>query len=286
MTGERMLEILEYYNRAGFLPEVYLTKKADDLSALRPRLREINYLVCSGGDGMVNTIENALLKHAERAVFGYLPAGTTNDFAHSIGIPQELEGQLAASVSDEIRCLDAGRLNDRYFMYVAGFGLFTDVSYKTPQNMKNAFGYLAYILQGIKSISELRPLHLSVTVDGEEIPGDFILGMVTNSMSVAGMKTLTQTGTSLDDGLLELILIRNPSNLMELSELVSAVLVSSFASKLIVYRQGRHFTFSGEKLAWTADGEYGGTYDVSDINVVTGRVALRVPKEDVPDTAD
>lgn len=278
MTGDRMLEILQFYNRAGFLPEVYFTKKGDDLSAVRERMHSIPYLVCSGGDGMVNMMENALLKHGERAVFGYIPAGTTNDFAHSIGIPSELAGQLAASVSHALRSLDGGLLNDRYFMYVAGFGLFTDVSYKTPQNMKNAFGYLAYILQGIKSLSELRPLHLHVTVDEETIEGDFILGMVTNSLSVAGMKTLAQTGTALDDGLLELILIRNPANLVELSELASAVLVSNIESNLIVYRQGKHFGFTGEKLSWTADGEFGGAYEASVIDVVPGRIALRVPE--------
>lgn len=318
LTPERMMQMLRFYSAREYLVEVYLTKKKGDLSELSPMLAEADRIVCSGGDGMVNQLVNLLLHHPELDVpaFGYLPAGTTNDFARSLGIPTVFASALLASVSPRLRQMDAGCLNGRYFMYVAGFGLFTDVSYRTPQKQKNALGYLAYILQGVKSLSELKPLHLCIEVAGragaeasaaaasdgvtagngmmgsngnngqseeggvgpEQIEGDFILGMVTNSLSVAGMKMMASADTAFNDGLFEMILIRNPENVFALSELLSAVLTSNLNDPHIVYRQGSQFRFTGEKLSWTLDGEYGGAYEETEIAVAQGAMHIAVPE--------
>ena len=274
LSGDRLLKMLQFYRAKGFLPAVYLTEKGDDLTEALSMAEPGTFLVVSGGDGMINACANAMLKKGPVLPFGYLPAGTTNDFARSIGIPTEPEEALVASISEETVPLDAGRLEDRYFMYVAGFGLFTDVAYKTPQRTKNAFGYLAYVMNGIKSISELRPLSVTVEVDGERITGEFILGLVTNSMSVAGMKSLVKNETRLDDGKFELLLIRRPQKLSELNTLLESVLSGSVQSPLILYRQGREFLFSGDELAWTLDGEFGGAFSKSRI-LVSGSLRLR-----------
>lgn len=274
LSGDRLLKMLQFYRAKGFLPAVYLTEKGDDLTEALSMAEPDTFLVVSGGDGMINACANAMLKKGPVLPFGYLPAGTTNDFARSIGIPTEPEEALAASISEETVSLDAGRLENRYFMYVAGFGLFTDVAYKTPQRTKNAFGYLAYVMNGIKSISELKTLSVTAEVDGEPISGEFILGLVTNSMSVAGRQSLVKSETRLDDGKFELLLIRRPQKLSELNTLLESVLYGSVQSPLIVYRQGRDFRFTGDPLSWTLDGEFGGSFSESRI-LVSGSLRLR-----------
>ena len=293
LSPERMMHILHYYSGKGYLVSVYLTRKRDTADLIRQKLGAdldtADRIVCSGGDGMVNLVLNVLLGAGQEAsaapVFGYLPQGTTNDFARSIGIPAQFDAMLDASISDHKLSMDAGSLNGRYFMYVAGFGLFTDVAYKTPQKQKNTLGYLAYLLNGVKSLSELKPLHLKVEVTGaggekEEIEGSFILGLVTNSQSVAGMKLTSETQTSFCDGLFEMILVRNPENLLQLSEILTAALTSNINDPNLVYRQGSAFRFTGDRQTWTLDGEFGGSYKESDICVRQGAVQIAVNGEE------
>lgn len=291
LTSGQMMQMIHFYNEKGFLPQVYLTRPDEDFKEIEEQILQADRIVCTGGDGMVNAVVNLLLSKVKRedklACFGYLPVGTTNDFARSIGIPKTFSNAMHASVSPKHRKLDAGRLGERYFTYVAGFGLFTDVSYKTPQQQKNMLGYIAYLLQGVMSLSELKALRLCVSIENnlntdseaEQISGEFILGMVTNSMSVAGLKAFSQPGTMLNDGLFELILIRMPNNILELPELITAILTSNGKSDLLICRRGSHFEFRGDSLAWTLDGEYGGTYKETDISVETGCIQIAVPEK-------
>ena len=359
LSTERLLDMLRFYEAKHYLVSVYLTKKNDKLADVLPLLEEDWKLVCCGGDGMVNLLVNGLARAGLSQSFGYIPAGTTNDFAKSVGLPVSLDTQLAASISRQKLALDLGcmrflpaeeeteakqpapevpsdvrecrtsaadpsaavRAEDktlppeaesaplrpariipmtcaplrqpktydrqafpafsdgetgRSFLYVAGFGLFTDVSYKTPQSSKNAFGYLAYVLEGIKSISEIRSLRLRVTADGEVIEGEFILGLVTNSMSVAGMKAIGQSEIQLDDGRFEMLLIRRSENLAQLSELLAGIVTGDMKSPLIVYRHCTDFLFEGDSLSWTVDGEFGGTSERTEIRVEQGRIAVRI----------
>lgn len=278
LSAEKLLKCIEFFNASGFLPEIYFTKKDDDLVEALSAAKEDNAnIVCMGGDGMINLLTNAMIKNELIIPFGYLPEGTTNDFAKSIGIPGDFAGALRSSVSENPVYTDSGVLMGRYFVYVAGFGIFTDVSYKTPQKAKNAFGYLAYVLEGARSIGEFKIYRLKVTVDDSEVIEDeFILGMVTNSMSVAGMKSIAKGDTRLDDGRFEMLLLRKASNIQELSTLLSSVMAGNTNSPLIVYRQGRSFKFEGEELSWTLDGEYGGTYEDSEIRVSGKQMALRI----------
>lgn len=278
LSGERLLEEVRFFTEKGFLPEIYFTRKDDDLREILETARnEASHIVCMGGDGMINLLANAMIKNDLLMPFGYIPEGTTNDFAKSIGIPHDFKRALSASVSDEIIETDTGILNGRNFVYVAGFGLFTDVSYKTPQKAKNAFGYLAYVLEGAKSMAEFKLYRLRITVDSSEvIEGEFILGMVTNSMSVAGMKSIAGKDTRLDDGRFEMLLLRKVSNIGELSTLLNSVMAGNTNSPLIVYRQGKSFLFEGEELSWTLDGEYGGSYLESLAEVTGKKLKLRI----------
>ena len=264
LSGERLLEEVRFFTEKGFLPEIYFTRKDDDLREILETARnEDSHIVCMGGDGMINLLANAMIKNDLLMPFGYIPEGTTNDFAKSIGIPHDFKRALSASVSDEIIETDTGIL--------------TDVSYKTPQKAKNAFGYLAYVLEGAKSMAEFKLYRLRITVDSSEvIEGEFILGMVTNSMSVAGMKSVAGKDTRLDDGRFEMLLLRKVSNIGELSTLLNSVMAGNTNSPLIVYRQGKSFLFEGEELSWTLDGEYGGSYLESLAKVTGKKLKLRI----------
>lgn len=275
ISGERLKEMLSFYMSRDFLPTVYFTKKDDDLMGIISEAKNYDNLVVCGGDGMMNAVCSAVQKSELRPEIGYLPHGTTNDFAKSIGIPFSFEEMLETSISENVKKLDTGYINDRYFMYVAGFGLFTDVSYKTPQSSKNALGYLAYVLEGVKSISEIRTYHLKISVGDEEIEDDFIMGLVTNSMSVAGMKVLSKGNTKLDDGLFEMLLIRKPSNINDLREAVESMVMTNTNAGLMVYRQGSSFSFEGDELTWCLDGEFGGSYEHTDISVKNGGMYIR-----------
>ena len=278
---ERLSDIISFYNDLGFAPRVVMTAPHRDITGEIAELSDEDFLVCSGGDGMVNLMIDTMAKLGRDIPIGYIPMGTTNDFSKSIGLPKELEALLKASVSEHKLRLDAGELMGRRFAYVAGFGNFTDISYKTPRVTKNLLGYLAYVLEGAKSISDIRPFHVRVGVGDELLEADYILGLVTNSTSVAGVRPLGGFETKLDDGLMELVLIKMPKKLSELREILGSYLSQEQGSELIEYRQGRSFSFESPKLAWTLDGEFGGCYDRTDIRVIPSAFSVRVPEPDV-----
>lgn len=276
-SKERLAEIIDFYNARGFLPRVLMTAPGRDIKAELSRLSRGDMLVCSGGDGMVNLMIDKLASIKADIPFGYIPMGTTNDFSRSISLPKSFEEVLEASISPETVRLDAGELMGRRFAYVAGFGNFTDISYKTPRATKNLLGYLAYVLEGAISISDIRPFHVKVSMEDEVLEADYIFGLVTNSTSVAGIKPPMESKTRLDDGLMELELVRMPKKLGELRDILGSYLSAGSRSELIEYRQGSRFIFESEQLAWTIDGEYGGRYDRTDIKVIPSAFSVRVP---------
>ena len=273
---ERLAEIVDHYNTRGFLPRIFMTGPGRDIREELKGLSEDDMLVCSGGDGMVNFMIDNMASMGIDIPFGYIPMGTTNDFSRSIGLPKDFKQVLEASISPRTLRLDAGELNGRRFAYVAGFGNFTDISYKTPRVTKNLLGYLAYVLEGARSISDIRPFHVRVSTGREVLEADYIFGLVTNSNSVAGMRSPRETQTRLDDGLMELELVRMPKKLSELRDILSSYLSSDYRSELIEFRQGSSFTFESEQLAWTLDGEFGGCYDRTEIKVMPSAFSVRV----------
>ena len=207
-------------------------------------------------------------------MLGYLPAGTTNDFSRNLGLPRGLEKAALTAVEGTPRPCDMGRFNDRYFVYVAAFGVFSEVSYATPQASKNALGHLAYVLGGIKSLTQLRPYHMKVTHDGETIEGDFIYGMVSDSISVGGFQGIKKSHVELDDGLFEVMLVRNPQTIEELNTILTALITKQPDGNVIGFQSG-DITFECEEaVAWTLDGEYGG--DVDKAHIVNNHQAIRI----------
>ena len=272
----RLYEAVNYFTSQGYLVTLYPTQAAGDAFRFLRDLQE-NYdrIVVSGGDGTLNEAVSGVLTAGRQDVLGYLPLGSTNDFARSIGIPSGMHGALESAVKGEPFTIDIGKAGSRYFVYVAAFGIFTDVSYGTPQKLKNTFGHLAYILQGIKAISDLRTWHVVLEYVGTRKESDFILGMITNTMSVGGFKYPLKEGIRLNDGLFEILMIKAPQNLADLQAVIYALL-NEKKDERIVWIQTSHLTIHSEPIAWTLDGEYGGTCTELEIENLHSAISISV----------
>ncbi len=198
----------------------------------------------------------------KKVPIGYIPTGTTNDFASSLHISRNILEAADTAVNGIPFACDVGRFNEDYFIYIAAFGLFTDVSYETKQSMKNILGHLAYVLEGTKRIFNIPSYRIKVFHDGEEIEDEFIFGMVTNSRSVGGFKGIIGRDVIFDDGEFEVTLMKTPKNPIELNELLGAIVMKQInQERMYSFRSGEIRFESVEEIPWTLDGEFGGVHD-------------------------
>ena len=215
-----------------------------------------------GGDGTLDEVVSGMMESERKCPIGYIPAGSTNDFADSLKLPKDMVAAAKRITEfNEFPC-DIGCFNDDYFVYVAAFGLFTDVSYETSQDLKNALGHMAYLLEGAKKLTNIKSYHMTVRVDDElEVSGEYIYGMVTNSTSVGGFKNITGKDVKLDDGMFELTLVKMPKNLVELQAIIGAMLTQTADDKYFFQTRGHEIELiSEEPVPWALDGEYGGEH--------------------------
>ena len=235
-------------------------------------------IVCSGGDGTLNEVISAMMTHINRKPpLGYIPAGSTNDFAASLSIPKNMLKAAKQIADGRICSYDIGKMNGRYFNYVAAFGLFSDVSYKTPQNMKNVLGHQAYVLESLKSLTNIKSYYLTIKCNDMEIKGSYIYGMISNSNSVGGMKGITGKNVELDDGLFEVTLVKEPVSPLELQQIVAGLLSKNQKSPMVERFKTEHITIESDKaIEWTLDGENGDAHQLVDICVVDKAVEIIV----------
>ena len=219
-----------------------------------------------GGDGTLNEVVNGLMRLEHPPLLGYLPQGSTNDFASSLRLPGKPAEAAAAMLSGTPRRLDVGCWNDRYFVYVASFGAFTRSSYTASQAAKNALGHFAYILEGMKDLNSLRPYRVRLTADGEVLDGEYLFGAVCNSTSIGGLMKLEEERVVLDDGKFELLLIPNPRTPADLQNLAVALLNQQYDSEGLVFRHVASIHLeTEEELPWSLDGEYAPSLPAVDI---------------------
>ena len=243
---------------SGYLLSIRRTAAAGDAARIAAEEGgDYDTVVAVGGDGTLNEVISGLSALEHPPVVGYLPQGSTNDFAASLNIPSDPAAAAQAVVRGETRKLDIGCFGDRLFVYVASFGAFTRTSYAASQEMKNALGHFGYLLEGIRDLNTLRPYHVRITADGEKLDGDYLFGAVANSTSIAGMMKLDGKQVVLDDGRFELLLIPHPTNALELQNLIRALLNQQYDSDGLIFR---HVTTlhveTDEDLPWSLDGEY------------------------------
>lgn len=218
-------------------------------------------LVCSGGDGTLDQIVSGMMQRSEHIPIGYIPAGTTNDFAISLNVPKNMVKAAEVAVNGCHFYSDIGSFNNTHFVYIAAFGIFTDVSYETKQEAKNILGHLAYVLEGVKRLYAIKSYFMKIEVEGETIEGDFMFGMISNSVSVGGFKNMTGKNVLLDDGLFEVTLIRKPKNPIELQEIIASLLIEEVNTEYVYTFKISEITInSSEAVPWTLDGEYGGKH--------------------------
>lgn len=257
-ASHALADVVNVFNRGGYDVTVYITAaRGDATNVVAQRAPEFDLVVCAGGDGTFNETISGLLAGGHDTPIGYLPAGSTNDFASSLHLSKNLVEAARDIVEGTPRRLDVGRFNDRYFSYVASFGAFTRASYATSQNVKNALGHLAYILSGIKELAYIRSRRLRFTLDdGRVLEDEYIFGAISNSTSVAGILTLSEDLVDMNDGVFELLLVRKPENLLELNDCVLALTTQDYHTPMLTFTSARSVEIEApEDMDWTLDGE-------------------------------
>lgn len=265
--------IINAFTRAGCLVTAYPTQARGDarrmVKELAPKFDRV--AVC-GGDGTLHEVMAGLmdLPKSARPPVGYIPAGTTNDYARNLGLPRGMEKMATLAATGEPRGVDLGKLGKEHFIYVAAFGVFTDVAYNTPQEAKNALGHLAYVLKGASELHNVKSYRLTIAHDEGVLEGDYLYGMVSNTISVGGLIGLPSDEVALDDGLLEAILVKMPQSVPEFNAAVRALARQEYSqeSGVMVLHSSRFRITCAETVPFTADGEFGGEYKKVEISAV------------------
>ena len=347
-----LLDIIETLSAADYEVVCYPTTKQGDARRIaRERMGDYLYVVCAGGDGTLDEVVSGMMENPDKPFVpvGYIPAGTTNDFASSLRIPTDMiQAARVVAHGRTFRC-DLGQFNDKdYFTYVAAFGLFTGTSYQTPQELKNQLGHFAYILQGISELGQMHAYQMHVRAlvprdedvpaeyvvkelgtdaqgtgesspedllpekiqvlqpeqaagneaegqtfvsgDGEdaeetdgkwiEFDGEFALGLITNSRSIGGFQNITGQQVDLQDGLFEVTLVRMPKNPLEVSEILMSISNPDMKNSMVEsFKTSRISLTCDERIAWTRDGEYGGSHKQVDLRIRPGQLRILVPEQ-------
>lgn len=274
----KLSDVLDIMVKAGYELVVYPTQSYKDAYRKVVHMdNDYDMVVCSGGDGTLDEVVTGMMKRdkEDRIPIGYIPTGTTNDFANSLHISRDIMEAADTAVHGKPFACDVGRFNKDVFVYVAAFGLFTDVPYQTDQKLKNALGHAAYVLEGVKRLSNVPSYHIKITADDRVIEDEFMIGMITNSKSVAGFRSIMGKDVKFDDGEFEVMLIKKPKSLIGLQEIITALLVESFDTKHMYTFKAKEITLeSKEEIPWTLDGEFGGQHD--EVHIINKKQALEI----------
>lgn len=256
-ANRQLADILSIFNRDGYDVTAYMTAgQGDATRVVASRAKEFDLIVCCGGDGTFNETVAGLQLSGEKTPIGYIPAGSTNDFANSLGLPAKCLEAAEKIVNGTPQPYDIGIFGNRYFTYVASFGAFTKASYATPQSVKNALGHTAYILSGIQELSQIHPVRVKMELDEETVEGDFLFGAICNSTSVGGILTLDPKQVDMQDGKFEILLVRSPQNVAELAECINAINKQVYNCKMLTFRSTSSVKiYTEENIPWTLDGE-------------------------------
>lgn len=274
----RLSDVLDLFVKAGYEVVVYPTQAYKDGYHKIVHMEDgYDMVACSGGDGTLDEVVTGMMKRAKnrRVPIGYIPTGTTNDFASSLHISRNIMEAADTVVHGDAFACDIGAFNDDIFVYVAAFGLFTDVPYQTDQKLKSTLGHAAYVLEGAKRLTNIPSYHIKVTSGERVIEDEFMIGMISNSKSVAGLRNIMGKEVKFNDGEFEVTLIKKPRNLVELNEIIAALLVEKFDTKyMYTFKSGNLIMESEEEIPWTLDGEFGGQH--SKVEILNKKQALEI----------
>lgn len=272
----KLLDIIDVFVKGGYEVIVHPTQgPLDACNMVQEMASEVDLIVCSGGDGTLDEVVTGLRKSHAATPIGYIPAGSTNDFANSLEIPRDMVEAAQNIIEGKLYSFDVGDFNNDTFVYVAAFGLFTDVSYQTSQHLKNMLGHLAYLMEGSKRIFDVKTYKMQVRANDKVYEGEYLYGMITNSHSVGGFKNLIGPGVEMNDGLFEVTLIKKPNNLLELNEIIAALLNANDNTDMIdAFKTDCLELHAEESISWTLDGEFGGKH--TDVKIKNKKQALDI----------
>lgn len=269
LIKNHLLVIIDILIKAGYELTVHTTQeRREAVRIVKERDKSYELVMCSGGDGTLDEIVTGMIQSDFKTTIGYIPSGSTNDFANSLKLPTNMKKAAEVIADGEPFSCDVGLFNDDVFVYIAAFGLFTEVSYGTPQEMKNMLGHMAYILEGVRHLQNIQSYYMKVTYKSADdlskentVEDDFIFGMVTNSLSVGGFKGITGKNVLLNDGLFEVVLIKRPRNPIELNSILTALVSEKVDSEFMYSFKTSELHIESEiEVAWTLDGEFGGNH--------------------------
>ena len=281
LAPKYLSEIVERFSRSGFLTQILMTMaKGDARDFAMEYGGEVDVVAVSGGDGTLNEVIDGMITAGHRTKIGYIPSGSTNDFASSIGLTGSIFDCVDTIIGGDAKNFDVGCFNGRYFSYIASFGAFTSTSYSVPQTVKNMLGHTAYILGGIKDILNIKPVHARIVTDPGTVnecvcEGDYLFGAVCNSRSVAGILKLDKQDIDMNDGLLEVFLIHMPKDLIDLNEIAFNMLNGTLNSSQIDFFSARQIEVDIQSgTHWTLDGEFEEGADHCEIKAIDSAIRL------------
>lgn len=273
----QLFDIASCFSENGCETTVFTTRAKGDAQRYAAAMADrFDAVVCRGGDGTLNEVVNGIMRASEKKPIGYLPAGTSNDFAHTLGIPNLGKKSVEAIVYGTPVPHDIGIFNeDRYVNYTASFGVFTKSSYATPQPAKNLLGYGAYLSFAVKELSHIRTYRVKVTCDNEVYEGDYVFGSITNALAVGGFIHYDKNTVDFNDGIFELILVKKPDTVREWYDVIKGAHVRKFDERFITCLKGKEFKFeSDQAIAWSLDGEFGGEHRLSAFRVIRSGIEI------------
>ena len=276
LIKSRLLDIVDLFVKNEYEVVTHPTQCTDDAYHLvKHTAHNYDLIVCSGGDGTLDEVVSGIMKSGSDVPLGYIPSGSTNDFATSLSINKNMLKAAQEIMEGKVYHCDVGQFNDRIFVYIAAFGLFTDVSYLTDQTLKNMLGHMAYLLEGVKRIIDIKSFHMKIEANGTTYDNDYMYGMITNSRSVGGFQHITGKNVEMDDGLFEVTLIRKPTNPIELQKIMTALLSGEDNTELVdSFKTDKIVIVSDEKIPWTLDGDFGGEHQ--EISIENKKQALKI----------
>ena len=285
LIRNNLFDIINTFTQGGYEVTAYPTQALmDGYKKIQTSAQDYDMVVVSGGDGTLNEAVKALMSLPVKIPLGYIPSGSTNDFASSMSIPKKMTDAAQDIMDGVFFEYDVGKFNEDYFVYVAAFGMFTDDSYETPQERKNIFGHAAYIAEGLKRLRTYKGIELTVEHDGIEETGNFLIGIVSNSTSIGGMKFLISDSVYFDDGLFEVTLVRTPTNAIMLQQTLNDAIINRLDTKNFLTFKTSKVTFkSAEPLPWTLDGESGGSHKLAVIENCCRAIKLVIKADDKTD---
>lgn len=277
-----LMDVCGIFSNGGYDVTVYPTKCRGDATQRASQIKqdEFDVVVVSGGDGTLNEVITGIMQSGVDITLGYIPAGTLNEWSSGLGISRNIKKAAQDVVDGEVLPLDIGKFGDKYFSYTASFGAFTEASYSAPQNVKNVLGQGAYVLEGIKSLGNIKPMSLRIVFDGKEVQGDYLFGAISNSLSLGGVLKFEEGIVELNDGVFELVLIKNPKNIAVLQNILDGLLKKDFNREGIEFFHANEIAvIGGEDVSWTLDGEYSEGSNEVIIRNIPSAINFVVPKK-------